>query len=133
MRPGFVKIEDAEGRIVLTIPDFRGNNYFNTLGNIATHPRAGVLVADPANGDLLQLTGAAEVVWDGPELVSFAGAQRLVRIVVDEALWHPEGLPLAWSQPRYAVQLAHTGTWAEPARPDGAGSPLGWASCEPSG
>jgi len=120
-RPGFVKVDhDGEGRAVLTIPDFRGNNYFNTLGNIAAHPRAGVLVADAANGDLLQVTGAADIVWDGPELATFAGAQRLVRLVMDEALWHPATLPLAWSEPQYAAQLADTGTWTQAARPDGA-------------
>ena len=113
-RPGFVRVgEDTHGRTVLTLPDFRGNNLFNTLGNIQAHPHAGLLVADPATGDLLQLTGDAQVVWDGPELASFAGAQRLVRIVVAEALWQPDALPLRWSAPEFAPQLAATGAWTE--------------------
>ena len=34
-RPGFVQVTEAEGRSVLTAPDFAGNNEFNTFGNIA--------------------------------------------------------------------------------------------------
>jgi predicted pyridoxine 5'-phosphate oxidase superfamily flavin-nucleotide-binding protein len=120
-RPGFVRVEgDDRGRIVLTLPDFRGNNLFNTLGNIAARPHAGVLAMDPANGDLLQLTGRAEIVWDGAELRSFAGAQRLLRIAVDEALWHPRALPLVWSAPEMAPQLAATGAWGQPVGEPGA-------------
>ncbi len=56
-RPGFVLIERPEGRSVLTFPDFVGNSAFNTLGNIALNPRAGLLFADFATGDLVTLTG----------------------------------------------------------------------------
>ena len=117
-RPGFVRVDDdAQGRVVLTLPDFRGNNLFNTLGNIAVHPHAGVLVMDPARGDLLQLTGDAQVVWSGPEVEAFEGAHRLLRITVADARWHAAALPLAWSEPEPAPQLARTGTWpAEPTR-----------------
>lgn len=112
-RPGFVQHRiDAEGRSVLTIPDFRGNNLFNTLGNIVAHPWAGLLFFDPQRGDLLQLGGRAEVLWDGAELAAFAGAQRLLRIVVDSGRWALSALPLRWSAADYAPQLRDTGTWA---------------------
>jgi len=39
-RPGFVGIE-SDGALV--VPDFRGNRYFNTLGNLLVHPQAGLL------------------------------------------------------------------------------------------
>jgi hypothetical protein len=97
---------------VLTLPDFRGNFMFNTLGNIAAHPHAGLLFVDYRSGDVLQLTGTAQLVWDGAELRSFAGALRLLRVTVDEALWMPAALPLRWSAPTYAVQLRETGAWA---------------------
>lgn len=112
-RPGFVRVasDSTSGRIVLTIPDFRGNNLFNTLGNIAAHPHAGLLFVDDRQGDVLQLTCGAALVWDGAELQSFAGAQRLLRLSVDEALWMPGALPLRWSAPEFAPQLRDTGTW----------------------
>ena len=110
--PGFVRVSSDSGRSVLTIPDFRGNFMFNTLGNIATHPHAGLLFVDYRNGDVLQLTGNAQLVWDGAELRSFTGAQRLLQLTVDDALWRPAALPLRWSAPAYAAQLRETGRWS---------------------
>lgn len=110
-RPGFVRIDDRPDHTVLTLPDFRGNFFFNTLGNLAVNPRAGLLCFDPDTGDLLQLAGQAEIVWDGPEVAAFQGAQRLLRLRVHESLWRPAALPLRWSAPAYAPQLEHTGVW----------------------
>ena len=84
-RPGFVRVETGEGGSVLTFPDFVGNSAFNTLGNIALNPRVGLLFIDFQTGDLVTLTGQAEVIWDGPELRGFVGAERLVRVRVEEA------------------------------------------------
>jgi uncharacterized protein len=115
-KPGFVRVDTDGGRTVLTAPDFRGNSFFNTLGNLEVNPRAGVVFVDFATGDLLSLTGEAEVVWDGPELAAFAGAERLVRFRVDEGVWIENAVPLRWSAPEPAPQLAATGSWAEAER-----------------
>lgn len=111
-KPGFVKVETRGGRSVLTMPDFRGNNFFNTLGNIALDPRAGLLVVDYRTGDMLQLTVTAEIIWDGPEVEAFEGAQRLLRMTVEEGQIIAGGLPFRWSEPGYAPQLIETGSWA---------------------
>jgi predicted pyridoxine 5'-phosphate oxidase superfamily flavin-nucleotide-binding protein len=113
-RPGFVRVTAENGRTVLTAPDFAGNSFFNTLGNIAANPRAGLVFIDFAGGDVLQLTGRAEIVWDGPELAAFAGTQRLLRVTVDEGAWR--AIPLRWSAPEPAPQLADTGAWEDVAR-----------------
>jgi hypothetical protein len=110
-KPGFVHIAEAHGRSVLTLPDFRGNFMFNTLGNIAAHPHAGLLFVDYANGDMLQLSGTATIVWDGPEVSAFAGAQRLQRVEVERSRWFEGALPLRWTSPQPAAQLAATGSW----------------------
>lgn len=115
-KPGFVRVSERDGRTILTAPDFRGNNAFNTFGNIAVNPRAGLLFADFASGDLLQVTGAAEVIWEGPELAAFRGALRLLRFAVGEGIHFERALPLRWSQPDYAPQLAATGSWDDVAR-----------------
>ncbi|MCM2257584.1 MAG: pyridoxamine 5'-phosphate oxidase family protein [Vicinamibacteria bacterium] len=52
-RPGFVELEDG----TLRIPDYPGNSLFNTLGNFAQHPRAGLAFLDFATNRQLQLTG----------------------------------------------------------------------------
>ena len=98
--PGFVRASNnADGATVLTVPDYRGNNFFNTLGNLAAHPYAGLLFIDPETGDLLHLTGTTEIVWGEQE------GQREIRFTVDEGRWRERALPLSWSPPEYAPQL----------------------------
>lgn len=110
-RPGFIRVTEEDGRSVLTMPDYAGNNFFNTLGNIAQNPRAGLLFADFESGDLLQLTGAAAVVLDSPEIAAFKGAQRLLRFGLEEGVLIRGALPLRWDFSSYAPQLAKTGVW----------------------
>jgi len=106
---GFVQVGD-DGR-TLTWPDFAGNHFFNTLGNIAIEPRAGLVFPDFATGDLLHVAGRAEIVWGGPELSGFARAERLVRMHVDEVLYRPSALPLRWRLTEVSRALEGTGVW----------------------
>ncbi len=73
---GFVQIIDDS---TLVFPDFVGNNFFNTFGNIALDPQVGLLFVDFENGHHIYLTGTAEVFWkqDGP--LAFEGVEREVR------------------------------------------------------
>lgn len=82
--PGFVEV-DAEG-LELRWPDYAGNLFFNTFGNLLLEPRAGLVVPDFAGGDLLHIAGRAEVAWDAP--------QRHVRLRVDAALLRPAAFRL---------------------------------------
>ena len=104
--PGFVEVEDAGDRHVLTVPDFAGNRFFNTLGNILENSRAGLLFPDFANGDLLLLTGAAEVVLDGPALARFPGAERLLRFRPAEGVLLSGAMPAGWRFEGAAPQFA---------------------------
>jgi uncharacterized protein len=105
--PGFVKVEGQR----LTVPDFVGNQFFNTLGNIAVHPLAGLLFMDFERGDRLYLAARASVVWDGAELAAFAGAQRLLRLDVTQVVHVQGGLPLRWGPAERSPHLAGTGYW----------------------
>jgi len=78
--PGFVQL-GADGTL-LTWPDYAGNRFFNTLGNLALDPRAGLVFVDFEQGDVLHVAGVAEVVWQGEELARFEGAQRLLKLQV---------------------------------------------------
>lgn len=109
-RPGFVRVS---GEGTLTAPDFVGNSFFNTLGNIAVNPRAGLLFVDFDSGDLLQLAVTAEVVWEGPALAAFEGAERLLRMQVVSVLHRPAALPLRWGRAQLSPYLAATGRWPE--------------------
>ncbi|MBA4110543.1 MAG: hypothetical protein C0487_13225 [Leptothrix sp. (in: Bacteria)] len=95
---GFVKLRGATDGTVLTVPDYTGNLMFNTLGNIVSNPRVGLLFIDFASGALLWLQGLAQVEHDSPEQAEHAGALRLWRIRVTQGRLHEGGWPLAWSE-----------------------------------
>lgn len=125
-KPGFVRVDDDGA---LLVPDFAGNRFFNTLGNIAVHPRAGLLFIDFATSDLLYLAADAEIIWNGRELDAFDGAERLLRLRVREMKHVKGALPLRWSEARLSPFLARTGTWGLRAADLSADD---WASVPPS-
>lgn len=45
------------------MPDFRGNRYMNTLGNLLAEPRAALLFIDFDRGDVLHLQGKTQILW----------------------------------------------------------------------
>lgn len=92
-KPGFVHV-DADS--TLTIPDFAGNQFFNTLGNILCNPKAGLVFTDFATGDILQIAGDAEVITEGPEISAFKGAERLWRVFPRKTVWRASALPIRW-------------------------------------
>jgi len=108
-RPGFVRVEGGR----LTMPDFTGNSYFNTFGNLLREPATSLLFIDFARGDLLQLQGVAEVVWNGPELAGLDGARRLLKVEVTRAWRRKAVLPLRWSEPEPAPTTLATGIWRQ--------------------
>lgn len=92
-KPGFVRM-DEDGS--LTIPDFSGNLFFNTLGNILLNPRAGLVFVDFRTGDLLQMSGSAQVLLDDPEISAFQGAERLLRFIPQRIVYRPAAIALRW-------------------------------------
>jgi predicted pyridoxine 5'-phosphate oxidase superfamily flavin-nucleotide-binding protein len=107
--PGFVRVDDG-GR-VLVFPDFTGNFFFNTLGNLLLEPRCGLVFIDFDSGTTLQVAARAELVEHGPELASFRGALRLLRLQVTSALRIDHALPLRWTAGQASPVLERTGTW----------------------
>jgi uncharacterized protein len=83
---GFVLVDGD----VLTIPDYQGNRYFNTLGNLVSDPRAALVFVDFAGGDILHLQGTVEIDWDGPEVSAHPGAERLWHLHIERG-WRRRG------------------------------------------
>lgn len=89
--PGFLQVLSPNR---LRWPDYRGNSMFMTLGNISANPRCGLLIPDWETGTTLQLTGTAEIVWDG----GAPSSQCSVEFTVDEVVELTDVSPLRWGQ-----------------------------------
>jgi predicted pyridoxine 5'-phosphate oxidase superfamily flavin-nucleotide-binding protein len=107
-KPGFVRLDDD---CTLTVPDFSGNCQFNTFGNLELNPSAGLLFVDFDRGNLLYLTGTAEVIWEGAQINDYEGAERLFRFHLDRGYRVEGSLPLRWSSPALSPFLDRTGSW----------------------
>lgn len=106
-RPGFV---DVEGN-TLSVLDFRGNRYFNTLGNLLGEPRASLLFIDFEQGDLLQLQGKAEIDWSDEAASLAEGAERSWRFHVVQGWRRRAASPLRWSFVAMSPTTERTGVW----------------------
>ncbi|MEL6268121.1 MAG: FAD-binding oxidoreductase, partial [Pseudomonadota bacterium] len=107
-KPGFVRIADG----VLEIPDYPGNLHFNTLGNLMLDPRAGLTFIDFATGDMLFLSGMAEIQFDGPEVAAFTGAERLWRVRPEAIIRIPAALAVGFAGGETSPNSLATGDWA---------------------
>ena len=96
--PGFVHFTTEHS---LAIPDFVGNNFFNTLGNLRLQPAAGLLFVDVASGDVLSLEADAFVTHGAHPLVAAANTGRVVRFEVKRARFWPRAAPLRFRNADY--------------------------------
>ena len=88
--PGFVHIINPRQ---LRIPDFAGNNMYNTLGNFLSYPHAGLVFIDFEAHRLLQLTGRPTILWDQDDpRGESGGSQRFWRF--DIHTWRETILPI---------------------------------------
>ncbi len=97
--PGFLSASDGR---TLYWPDYRGNFFFNTLGNILVDPRCALLVPDFRTGTALQIAGRGQVLF--PDNLP-AGIERLVRFEVTMVRRLAGYLPAGWDAAQYATQL----------------------------
>ncbi|CAF4115279.1 unnamed protein product [Rotaria socialis] len=62
--PGFILAYEENGSTYIVIPDFSGNRFYESLGNIENERVAGVVFPCFATGDMLHVTGIAENIYD---------------------------------------------------------------------
>ncbi|WP_317054384.1 pyridoxamine 5'-phosphate oxidase family protein [Roseovarius rhodophyticola] len=93
-QPGFVSVDSPSQ---ITIPDYRGNNLFNTFGNLLLNPDAGLLFVDFKTGDQLHLHGKASLIKDADEVAQTPGALRLLRIQISGVRRTTKATPLRWT------------------------------------
>ena len=84
-RPGFVQVADER---TLLIPDHTGNNRLDTLENLLTDPRIGLLFLVPGVNEVLRANGTAQL-RDEPEFTqrfAHADAPKPPRLVIEVAV-----------------------------------------------
>lgn len=114
-RPGFIGIDNDN---CLTIPDFSGNRYFNTLGNILVTGRAGVVVPNFETGDVLLLMGDAEVGLDESTQAQAAKvrAEGIWRLLPRQGRWLRGALPVEFEFKSWSPHTLGTSVWPKSVR-----------------
>jgi uncharacterized protein len=92
--PGFVRYYEENSNAFLIIPDYSGNRFFQSLGNIQSDKVAGVLIPDFVNGDLLYCTGLAENLFDEEASNLIPNITLLTRIKIMKFVLIKQGLSL---------------------------------------
>ncbi|MEO1133976.1 MAG: pyridoxamine 5'-phosphate oxidase family protein [Cyanobacteria bacterium J06639_1] len=115
-KPGFVCVQNDK---TFVFPDFSGNLIFNTVGNLLLNPKAGFLFIDFNSGDLLYVTGATQIIWDGGDVRDFEGAERLICCSVESIVRVEQSLPLRFTFGDYSPTLERTGSWEDAMRVKG--------------
>lgn len=59
--PGFVRVKPSDGKTIV-IPDYSGNRFLMSLGNIESSHLASMTIADFVTGNILCITGTAQVL-----------------------------------------------------------------------
>ena len=91
--PGFVNVLNSRR---LRIPDFSGNNMFNTLGNFLSFANAGLTFLDFENNRILTLSGTPTILWSAPDLANEGrGTTRFWEFEIEE--WRTSDIPVKMS------------------------------------
>lgn len=93
--PGFVRVT---GPRQLVWGDYSGNRLFQSLGNTAVHPPAGLLFIEGETGSTLQLTGSLDIDWSPEAAATIPGAERVLRFSIDQVVERPSAIPLRWAR-----------------------------------
>ncbi|KAH7040810.1 uncharacterized protein B0I36DRAFT_233115 [Microdochium trichocladiopsis] len=96
--PGFMRVlkttSQAGGKPATTLiyPEFSGNNLYQTLGNLRRDPQVGICVPDYDTGDVLYVTGTAEVLIGDRAAAYLPRTKLAVKVDIDAARLVKSGL-----------------------------------------
>lgn len=94
---GFVKVMSAKQ---LQIPDYAGNNFFNTIGNLLVDSRIGLVFVDFETGSLLHISGRATIDWN-PKDSHDSNALRMINVDIESIVERPKAVSLRWTKQDY--------------------------------
>lgn len=88
--PGFVRMLSPD---TLIWPEYSGNRLYQTLGNLYTTPKAGLVVPDFETGDVLYITGDTEILIGKNAAAILPRSNLAVKLHITSALYVRSGLP----------------------------------------
>ncbi|MEV6945173.1 pyridoxamine 5'-phosphate oxidase family protein [Streptomyces sp. NPDC051172] len=97
--PGFVTVA---GPRTVVWPDYTGNQFYMTLGNMHLNPATGLLFLDWENGHTLQLTGQGRIDWDPARAQKYPGALRVVEFDIAKVVQIDHASSLRWEFHAYS-------------------------------
>ncbi|OJA04316.1 2Fe-2S iron-sulfur cluster-binding protein [Halomonas sp. QHL1] len=104
---GFIRRQGAD----LILPDFAGNRFFNTLGNVLASGRAALVIPDFVSGDLLHLSGEAKLVGEETAGAHYPGAERYWCLTPRHIVWRPGMMRWRSHASAVAVEADPLGPW----------------------
>ncbi|MEP5197223.1 MAG: pyridoxamine 5'-phosphate oxidase family protein [Roseobacter sp.] len=88
--PGFVQVTKDR---TLVVPDYDGNKFFNTIGNILLDPRVSLMFFDFDAGNVITLAGTARVNMDTAKMAAEYGVQRVIHVAPNHVTRAKAALP----------------------------------------
>lgn len=91
--PGFVRVaQNDDFGAVLVYPELSGNRLYQTLGNLYTTPKAGLIFADFDSGDALYVTGITEILFGKDAAAVLPRSNLAIKVKLDAARYVQQGL-----------------------------------------
>jgi NAD(P)H-flavin reductase/predicted pyridoxine 5'-phosphate oxidase superfamily flavin-nucleotide-binding protein len=92
--PGFVRVQsNDESGAVVVYPEYSGNRLYQSLGNMAVNPRAGLCIPDFETGDMVYFTGTTEILVGKDAAAVLPRSNLAVKIKVTAARFVANALP----------------------------------------
>lgn len=110
--PGFVRVEGNK----LYFPDFSGNRFFNTLGNIESDGRVGLFFPEFSTGHAVFVSGRAKTLWEHDAIQQIEGAERIIEVEVERVLPIKNFMAMTGDLIDLSPSLSVTGTWDKVSR-----------------
>jgi ferredoxin-NADP reductase len=88
--PGFVRIMSPTE---IVYPEYSGNRLYQSLGNLQLNPKVGLTFPDYETGNVLYITGTAEILVSADAARLLPGSNLAVKINITEAHLVQRGLP----------------------------------------
>ncbi|KAL8970566.1 MAG: hypothetical protein Q9183_001457 [Haloplaca sp. 2 TL-2023] len=90
---GFIRVfQNDDSGTILVYPEYSGNRLYQTLGNLSVTPKAGIVVPDLDNGDVLYMTATTEILIGKDAATLLPRSNLAVKALIQGATFVRNGL-----------------------------------------